>query len=301
MIEAMTRAVPKPEVPRPILLLGGSGRLGAAVDRAASFRGRPVTLLRTHDLDVEGLPSLIGRIGGRAGLDMVLANGLTDPALDPATLMRANAELPLEVARAVLAQPETRVLTIGTAMEHFPDLVRNNGYMASKCALAKGVAALSAEMEPGRLGHLRLHTLYGGRPHPHMFLGQVLAALKAGQPFAMSHGMQLREYHHVDDVGASILAVLDTMPDEPLQTLSHGRPVRLRDLARTIFFSFGREDLLRVGEVSADIQEDRIGMFPPSPDRLLGPIRDPVAGVVAWVSEILGQRPGVQPGFDPQQ
>jgi nucleoside-diphosphate-sugar epimerase len=295
MAEIMIRVSPQPNLPRPILLLGGSGRLGQALSHTASSRGRSVTLLRTHDLDMAGLIPLMGRIGGGAGLDLVLANGLTDPALDPAVLRQANADLPLEVARLALLQPETRVLTMGTVLEHFPDLARNNAYIASKRVLAEGVAALAAETGPGRLAHLRIHTLYGGLPHPHMFLGQLLAALAAGRPFAMSHGTQLREYHHVEDVGSSIVALLDRMPDEAVLTLSHGRPVRLRDLAGAIFAAFGRSDLLRIGEVGADGAEDLIGAFPRSPDWLLGPVRDPVAGVLAWAAEILGRQPGLVP------
>ena len=42
------------------------------------------------------------------------------------------------------------------------------------------------------------------RPHPFMFAGQMLDALEKEKPFKMSGGAQLREYHHVEDIAASV-------------------------------------------------------------------------------------------------
>ena len=53
--------------------------------------------------------------------------------------------------------------------------------------------------------HLHLHTLYGGRPQAHMFLGQMIRALERGAEFAMSSGEQLREYHHVHDIAGAMV------------------------------------------------------------------------------------------------
>ena len=100
---------------------------------------------------------------------------------------------------------------------------------------------------PGRAIHLHLHTLYGGQPHPHMFLGQMIGALERGAEFHMTSGEQLREYHHAHDIAGAMLAGRDWESAREPVHLSSGAPVRLADLARAVFAGSGH----RVAQVGA--------------------------------------------------
>ncbi|GAA4337515.1 hypothetical protein GCM10023165_15580 [Variovorax defluvii] len=228
-----------------MILIGGRGRLGRAL-RAARPHGEVVALDRRvyenwwrddagPDIDrcLEAAPP---------GSVMLVAAGVLDPALPQSDHQRVNFELPVRVMERAAAAG-LRVVTFGTVMERLVD--HPNPYVASKARLGRHVAQRAAAGDA--VTHLQIHTLYGGgEPASFMFLGQMCSALRAGRPFEMSPGRQLREYHHVDDDVAAIHAVLATGVDGVL-ALSHGAPTTLRELALHVFGGLGREELLRLG------------------------------------------------------
>ena len=72
--------------------------------------------------------------------------------------------------------------------------------------------------------------------------------LRAGKSFRMSEGRQLREYAHVDDVALSIAALLARTWTGPVHIeLNGGEPVRLSELAGSVFRAFNCERLLHLG------------------------------------------------------
>lgn len=270
---------------RPILLFGADGRLGSAVGLAAARRGIAVTAVPWTQADA----ALI--LNDNA--DVVFAGGLIDPGALPAALMVANCEFPSRLIERMASAPARRFLTIGSALETFARLSDGNPYLASKAALWARIQILAARRQ-GRLAHLRLHTLYGGPPASHSFLGQIFASIRAKRPFPMSAGNQLREYCHVGDVADSILTLLGRKWSEPVDIeLSTGEPFMLRELASQVFAAFGRADLLRIGALATPTGENLDMRFPRSPDWLLGHPRDPVQGIIDWFRELLNwQRSG---------
>lgn len=256
---------------RPILLLGAGGQLGSALRRRL-----PAAL--TVPWRMPDLPD--------GPFDLVLANGLTDPRADPAALAEANLEQPRRLIEIALRR-DGRVMSFGSVMEWFPEACHGNPYLAGKLALGRWIESLDAS---GRVCHVRLHTLYGGPPRPHMFLGQIVAALVARRVFAMSSGEQLREYHHSDDIAASVAALLARPWDASVLDVSHARPVRLVDLARAVFEALERPESLRVGALAAAPGENRDKVFPRSPDWLIGTPRDTLPGVIAWVRTCVAAR-----------
>jgi len=113
----------------------------------------------------------------------------------------------------------------------------------------------------------------------------MIAALCSGTQFRMSTGRQLREYHHVHDITGALLAILDlewSFGAEPLM-LSAGDPVRLVDLARAVFKTCGRPDLLKVGAIAAASSENERVRFPRSGATVLPFYRDPRIGVPEYV------------------
>jgi nucleoside-diphosphate-sugar epimerase len=97
----------------------------------------------------------------------------------------------------------------------------------------------------------------------------------------MSSGDQLREYHHADDIAASLSALLEKeWTFGPTIEISSGKPVKLGDLAQAVFRAFKKEKLLKIGalpKVSGEVIQDS---YERSPDWLLVAERDPIAGVI---------------------
>lgn len=282
-------------MPRRRLLFGAGGRLGKALHSRFSAVGDVVASIpwsearRWLDQTDDAIRRRLAEAAGDGGFDVIFANGNTDPAQSIEQLMADNLTFVVRIVEAVRPIHGTRFITFGTMLETFDAIIAHNRYAQSKSALGRWVESAARDGLAGRIGHLRLHTLYGGGdPTPHMFMGQMLAALRARRRFPMSDGRQLREYHHVEDVAGAVERWLDRPLIEPAAlTLSSGRALRLADLAQAVFERIGRRTDLDVGAIAAPPAENLDRAFPPSPDWLLLPSRDPLEGVAEWMTERL--------------
>jgi nucleoside-diphosphate-sugar epimerase len=279
--------------PGNILLFGGSGQIGEALRLGARVRtpGRevravPWPAVASDADDPQRLRAAIDVVTrGWETYDVVFASGMTDPAVPPEQLWRSNVAFPIAVIEATAQLGGVRYLTLGTTFEQFSAFAEANAYVESKRRLWGCLQAAGTLTHDRRVAHVRLHTVYGGRPKRHMFLGQMIAALCAGTQFRMSAGRQLREYHHVQDITGALLTILDlewTFGTEPL-LLSAGDPVRLADLARAVFEACGRPELLKVGAIAAAPSENERVRFPRSDPSVLTFYRDPLLGVPEYV------------------
>jgi nucleoside-diphosphate-sugar epimerase len=238
-------------------------------------------------LDAGALLARLEReLEGAQACDVVFANGRTDPRFSPSELLFSNFEFPQLVVETLGARVrDARFLTLGTIMERFPAACAANAYLASKARLGQWMAEQSARA----FAHVRLHTVYGGAPKRHMFLGQMADAISSGKVFKMSSGQQLREYHHAEDIALSLAAILEREWDfGSAVEISSGAPLRLCDLARGVFSSFGKESLLEVGAISGASGENTEQVFPRSEAWLLPASREPLAGVVESLREFVG-------------
>jgi nucleoside-diphosphate-sugar epimerase len=274
-------------------VFGANGRVGRAVVQALERTGCSVTAISWHDpktkLPIDRAEILARLAAVKDDVDIVFASGLTDPRASASDLRLANVERPIGVIEATIDRRQFRYLTIGSVLETFSELAASNRYLASKAALWAHIEALAADPRfNGRIMHLRGHTLYGGAPTPHLFLGQMYESLRTGQPFRMSEGRQLREYAHVDDVASSIIALLARTWTVPVAAdLSTGEPVRLSELARAVFRAFDREQDLQLGALPTPAGENLDLKFPRSPAWLLGRPRPPIEGIIEWFSRLL--------------
>lgn len=278
------------ESQKSVLLLGATGQLGSALVRAIGD-SRPVRILGWRQV-ASDLPQFARLIERHPGADVVFATGQTNPQLGIDALRQANVVFPQSVIEAGLSAGAGRFMTLGTVMENFPRSCEVNPYLGSKLELGQWMESMARR--PGlehRFCHVRLHTIYGGGAEhikPHMFLGQMSAALRSRTEFKMSSGDQLREYHHVDDVGAALAMSLSSRWSTGILEINHGSPVRLGDLARAIFREFGREDLLKIASIPRAEVENLDRVFPRSPRELLPNSRDAVSGVSQWIRTVLG-------------
>lgn len=276
---------------RQIILFGSSGQIGRAFKRLAlsdhRIKVKIVPIFWSELVDNNILNSqkslldfILKKSSSRNSIDFIFANGIINPQEDPKRIMFSNFEFPKKVIQATQHLLGTRYLTIGSIFENFEHTSTNNIYIRSKLELSRWMMNISKK--PGndkRFLHVRLHTLYGDKPKPFMFLGQIAHSLKMQSDFCMTSGDQLREYHHVDDISGSFLNILcKDWNFSPIVQVNSGEPVRLADLANAIFEFYGKTNLLKIGTLPSPKGENINNIFPRSESWLLPYFRNPITG-----------------------
>jgi nucleoside-diphosphate-sugar epimerase len=238
------------------LVIGARGRLGRALmSRLPGSENvaldRSVYADWTEPEMGEAVADLLADYQG-SGHVIYNAAGLTDPKRPLDEHLRVNLVLAQNVIAGALSRG-VRVVTFGTIMEEFVGPRGANPYFESKRRLSDHIVSLA---DKARVLHLRIHTLYGGgAPDRFMFLGLLLHAIQSRETFRMSAGTQLREYHHVDDEIAAIARLVSSGISGAVD-ISHGEPLRLRDLARYVCEQFGCVDRLEIGAIGAPSSEN---------------------------------------------
>jgi nucleoside-diphosphate-sugar epimerase len=248
----------------PSLVLGSRGRLGRSLLAALGPDARAPGRAEYSDWWTAGSSDRVAAFLRSAAPSpgiVLVACGVVDPAASPQDHERVNVLLPRNVIEGA-SKAGWRAVTFGTIMETMQPEHAVNSYIASKIRLGRFVSEFHSATPPT---HVRMHTHYGGGPPPRfMFLGQMLACLAARTPFRMSSGLQLREYHFVDDDARAILKIVATGL-HGIAEVSHGEPVRLRDLAGHVFEAFGCTELLQVGALPLPAHENIERTFERSP------------------------------------
>jgi nucleoside-diphosphate-sugar epimerase len=92
----------------------------------------------------------------------------------------------------------------------------------------------------------RIFHLYGPfEPEARLVPSIILSILK-GLPAKCTHGRQVRDFMHVDDVARAFVRLLYD-PAEGVVNIATGQGVSIADVAREITEIIGRPDLLRLG------------------------------------------------------
>lgn len=230
---------------------------------------------------------IFARIDSNRATYAYWCHGPTDPSAPAPVHRRFSVELPGAWA-AVLGQGMlARFVTFGSVHENLPNLAAGNSYLSAKREWFLNLAG-----RPRHFRHFQIHTLYGAPLRPTSFVGQIFASLRDTTEFRMSHGRQLREYHHVDDCVAKVHETMNIeLPGgNNFIDLSHGRPIRLADLAQGVFRNFGVENRLHISAVGARTEEilecDWVATAPP----FLPIYRDPILGVSQVIESSLKKR-----------
>ena len=172
--------------------------------------------------------------------------GLTDPKLPKQLHVDVNFELPKNLLK-FSQEEEIELITFGSVMENNPELCRQNPYLMAKEMFFSHLS--DTINTSSKILHLQLHTLYGGKKlHSHMFLGQMFAAIEKGQEFKMTDGLQLREYHHIDDDIQAIARIIDTKSYGIIE-INHNEKLTLRSIAEFVFSEFNITSKLKLGEL----------------------------------------------------
>ena len=95
----------------------------------------------------------------------------------------------------------------------------------------------------------RLFFLYGPGEKPGRLVSDAIAALRADQPFPTSPGLQKRDFMHVDDVAAALVALLESDVSGPVN-IGSGHAVAVREILDRLGDHLGNKNRLLFGQRS---------------------------------------------------
>jgi nucleoside-diphosphate-sugar epimerase len=122
-------------------------------------------------------------------------------------------------------------------------------YGTAKDALRRLLAAY-AEVSGLSWAWGRPFLLYGPHEHPQRLVASIVRSLLAGREARLSHGRQLRDFMHVEDVAGAFVAMLDCEVQGPVN-IATGTPTSIRELAGRLASALGASHLLRFGAIEA--------------------------------------------------
>jgi len=96
----------------------------------------------------------------------------------------------------------------------------------------------------------RVFFLYGPHEHPQRLVSSIILSMLRGEPAKSSHGRQIRDYMHVQDVADGLVALLDSEVRGTVN-VSSGRATQIRDIVLTLGSLLGRPELVQLGALPA--------------------------------------------------
>jgi UDP-glucuronate decarboxylase len=172
----------------------------------------------------------------------------------------------LALTRAFIESGGQRVIGCGTCFEYdwrqgvcveeLTPIAPSTLYGAAKHAFHVAVEGFA---EHAKFSHAwaRPFFIYGEDEHPTRLVASVAHALLEGRPAETSHGRQIRDYLHIDDV-AEGLAALALSDAEGAYNIASGQALTLKDIIFELADQAGRPDLVRLGARQAQPYEPPI-------------------------------------------
>jgi len=125
----------------------------------------------------------------------------------------------------------------------------NTPYGQAKQQACEAVLALS---RPGfTVAWGRVFFLFGDDEYPSRLVPSVALAIREERPALCSHGEQLRDFLHVEDVDDALVALL-TSDVRGAVNIASGEAHRVRDVIEGLANRLGRPDLIRLGARPTD-------------------------------------------------
>lgn len=190
----------------------------------------------------------------------------------------------LEMLRIFEENGGTRAVLAGTCFEY--DLQR--GFLTEDVTATRPDSLYGScknalrQMVEGYSGQCGLSTawgriffLYGPHEYPGRLVASVINAVLRGEDANCSHGRQIRDFMHVQDVADAFVALLESEVAGTVNIAS-GQPVSIGDIAYRIAGQAGREGLVKLGVHPAPANE---------PPVILGDTRK-LNNIVGWKPSI---------------
>jgi nucleoside-diphosphate-sugar epimerase len=137
----------------------------------------------------------------------------------------------------------------GYCSETLTPAVPNTVYGSCKQALNLLVGALAGQASLS-VAWARVFFLYGPHEHPQRLVPSIILSLLRGESAKSSHGRQIRDYLHVQDVADGLVAVFDSEFAGNVN-VSSGRSTTIREIVLTIGQLCDRPDLIQLGAIPA--------------------------------------------------
>lgn len=122
----------------------------------------------------------------------------------------------------------------------------------------------------------RIFHLYGSHEHPDRFVPAVIQKLLKKEHVPCSHGEQVRDFLHVEDVASAFVSLINS-DSEGAVNIGSGRGIKLKEVSQLIAERIGEKQLIQLGALKA-------------------PALDPP--ILVAVTERLFQEIGWQPHYD---
>lgn len=144
-------------------------------------------------------------------------------------------------------------LRYGYCSEAITPLAPNTLYGSCKQGL-DSIAGAYARQVGMSFAWARIFFLYGPWEHPSRLVASVAQALLSGSRAPCSHGNQVRDFSHVQDIAGGLVATLDSEVQGDVNIAS-GEPVKIRQLVRRLAGLAGRPELVEFGAITPPADE----------------------------------------------
>ncbi len=255
-----------------VLLTGGTGFVGRHVLRALLAIGARVRAVvregKQGDLEqlgrLEGVittPDLFGHDGAWWGSALEGVDTIIHAAwyAEPGQYLQSPRNLDclagtLQMAKGAASAGTRRFVGLGTCFEYElssrPLTVGTRLQPQTPYAAAKAAAFLALSrylpQQQVQFAWCRLFYLHGEGEDPRRLVPYIRSRLAAGQPAELTRGTQVRDFMHVADAAAAIVAAATDDVQGAVNVCS-GQPVTVRELAERVADEVGRRDLLQFG------------------------------------------------------
>jgi len=264
--------VTRPGAASTVLVTGATGFIGYHCLAPLVARGYQVIAMHRHRAPrpITGVRWITGDVMDRVRMGEVLDEWRPEGLLhlawfvesgkldaDPSNVSWAAASL--DLARAFRERGGQRATICGSCYEYDrrygycvegltpcePDTL----YGAAKDSLRRTLFAYGASTGLS-VSWGRAFFLYGPRENPARLVSSVILSLLRGQIAKSSHGLQVRDYLHVQDVADALVALFSSTATGAYNIAS-GRAVTIRDVVRRLGELTGRRELLQIGALPA--------------------------------------------------
>lgn len=231
-----------------VVIIGENSRMTKAFLKSHKFS---VVVPKAEYMTWKSKINLVRSLKNFDNSTLIITKAILNPKLNESEINYWNYTFPKRIITEIFAlELNIRIVTFGSIHELSK---LSNPYLNSKRKLAYFINA----QNNSNIIHYRLHTIFGeGYPIRAMFLGQIYESLVNNSTFRMSHGNQLRQYHTYSEIVSIVTNNLSEIAALPnIYNINGDTWVTLRDLASSIFYEFGKEEMLKIGEIDSPQNE----------------------------------------------